>query len=605
MGLRRSRIETPAPERPGLYVLRAARIRPGLRLTFLLLLSVALHVGAAAVLYDRPLGRLEGLDQHRSERVLRVRETQYADPLGADQGQAATEPEQNGPSTAELSDNLLREITPAEATAPEAPPPAERETRHERTEPEREAEDDSATDELLASMVEQSPRDVTFSEGPAMEQTTGGDGTQTEDGGGAPRAGELLARAGEGSEPGPGIGTGSTGSGVSADTTAIERRPRLESSGGEVGSTSDRRRMPMDLGRQSLDFAEQALAGTTELQIPRHLDNDFSYYLSRYDADDEPGYFRVDIAARASLQKLPAMAKDVIFLVDTSDSISSDWVNAVMAGVKQSLPSLNDADRFNIVLFDEEPRFFSTEGLKPAEPQALQQARRFLDQGHSGGYTDINSALRQLLVRRVQPERVRQIVLLSDGQPTQGVMDTRELINLITRENNRASSIYCVGIGDEQNRELLDFLAYRNTGFSRYIRSANRASQRIADLMSRLRYPLIKDVRLDVVGVDGQTVYPRRLPNIHDQQQISAFGRYDEPKSFTVRITGQNSGQTVDFTFTRDLSLASEGDPTIEENWAFWKLHHLYSEILRRGENSIVRRQIEQLRREYDLETVY
>ncbi|MFP3787422.1 hypothetical protein, partial [Burkholderia sp. SIMBA_024] len=75
-----------------------------------------------------------------------------------------------------------------------------------------------------------------------------------------------------------------------------------------------------------------------------------------------------------------------------------------------------------------------------------------------------------------------------------GVIDTRRLIDLITRDNDLSASIYCVGVGDRQDRELLDFLAYRNKGRSVFVEDVDRAAPAINDLLSRLRYPLIRGV---------------------------------------------------------------------------------------------------------------
>ena len=79
--------------------------------------------------------------------------------------------------------------------------------------------------------------------------------------------------------------------------------------------------------------------------------------------------------------------------------------------------------------------------------------------------TDINKAVSRLLVRDVSTERVYDIVFMSDGQPTEGVKDMRDLLNGITRDNDLSTSIYCVGVGVEPDHAQLEFLAYRNKGF--------------------------------------------------------------------------------------------------------------------------------------------
>ena len=346
-------------------------------------------------------------------------------------------------------------------------------------------------------------------------------------------------------------------------------------------------------------------ASRPKLSVPERLDEDFDYKLATYRYRTEQGYFRVDISAKRSLRKLRTLPKDVVFLVDTSGSIQQSYVKEMISGVTDALASLNPGDRFNIVLFKDTPLFLSPDKIMPVSARNIAAAQKFMTEAKSSGYTDVNQALTRLLTRDVQIERVYDMVLISDGVPTKGVMDTRELINLITRDNDLIASIYCVGVGRRQNRELLNFLAYRNKGFSVFCESSKTTRSEIRNLMSRLRYPIIKDINLDAVGIDKTQVFPRDLPNIHQGETISVYGRYARPGQFTMRMTGHNGEKRLDFTFTKQIPVQHDGDEKIAMNWAFWKLHHLYSELIRTGETGQIKAQIDYLRKKYGLKTLY
>lgn len=362
-----------------------------------------------------------------------------------------------------------------------------------------------------------------------------------------------------------------------------------------------------NLPRPKLDVPVAAKLPPTNIQSTEHLDDDFDYVLSVLDpVNPQRGYLRVDITPRRTLQRLRTMPKDVVFLVDTSLSIPQEWVDSVAAGIRDSLSTLNPEDRFNIVMFNQTARFFSEKGIAPATEANLAAAAEFLKHARAAGMTDVNQALTRLLVRDVAVERVYDLVLISDGKPTLGVMDTRDLINLITRDNDLAASIYCVGVGVEPNHQLLEFLAYRNRGFCVYANFEKKAATVIRDLMGRLRYPIIKDVHADVAGIDPAEVYPRDLPNIHQGQTFSIFGRWDTADRFTMRISGKNGSKPVDLTFTRDLAQGLKGEKKMAAEWAFWKLHNLYNQLITEGVNvPAVKAQIEALRKEYGLKTVY
>jgi hypothetical protein len=421
----------------------------------------------------------------------------------------------------------------------------------------------------------------------------------------APAAMAFVPDPATGSGAGSGSGLGSAdaartlaGTGLSAGLSEPSRFTMTES--GPI----DQRRMDAPLDAPPIDFIDLALHATTQLEMPQHLDDDFDYYVKTWNDRDGFSYFQVDIVARRSLTKLRTMPKDVVFLVDISGSIPQLIVNEIVAGLSDALGAFNEGDRFNIVLFRDTARFFSTDGIRDATPDNVEAARAFLADARAGGSTDINRALSLLLTRDFDKPRVYNIVLISDGHPTKGIQDTRQLINLITRDNEMTASIYSVGVTRAPNVELLEFIAYRNKGFCVIANRLDQVAPTIRDLMSRLRYPIIRDVALSVVGLDGE-VYPLHLPNIHSGESFSVFGRYQKPEQFMMRITGRNADRAVDFTFSRDLAASPRGDAAVRQGWAFWKLHHLYSEMIRRGEARELLAEIDQLRRQYRLKTLY
>lgn len=455
-------------------------------------------------------------------------------------------------------------------------------------------------DDVLASLRLRVPAELSATGG--RGGTGGSDGTGTGgDGGGV---------------GGGGVGGGG-GSSEAADLlarTGLSSGPRVEVPDAVLPGLADplagldEPLPPPPLSVPGLeDFTEAALADTTTLPFPEHLDDDFTYHVTRLDpGNGDAGYFRVDITAQRSLAKLDAMPKDVVFLLDTSSSLPQPWIDEAVRGLKGALGRLNEGDRFNVVMFDDTVRPLSDEGLIEATGTNAARAMLFLDAARSRGYTDVDAALGRLLRRDVDAARVYELVLISDGLSTRGVVDSRRLINAITRENDLAASIYTVGIGPKPDRTLLDYLAYNNRGLSVYATKRDRVSGEIIDLMSRLRYPLIQNVRVQVEG-DGATVpeselFPPNVPDIHQGQTFSVFGRYTRAGQFTMRLSGTNGGQPVDFMFSRDLSVADAAERDLPRLWATWKLHHLYSRLLADPEDQSTRRVIDWIQRRYELD---
>lgn len=557
---------------------------PGALTAIGLVFSLAAHFWMAIALYDKPVGYVDPELLLATRAPVRVKRAQF-DYIVPDAPRAGVGAQRRD-AVSDLSRKLLADVQPG---VDESPPMkvALRQLDDRMTPPRVDelAVDLPAfelTDQALAALTTGGPEDLRFS---AESRRGAGDGSGS--GGGSAEALRILRRTGivTGQNPAP-----------AAPAVADERL------------VADARLLEVPLEPAPIDFARIALRDTTALDFPQQLDRDFEYLVTRYQPRDypkEPGFFKVDVEALRSLHKLEAMPKDVIFVIDVSGSIEQPWVEQITRGVRVSLPLLNDGDRFNIVLFSENPRLFDAESIQPVTAANIERANEFLTKAQSAGATDVNAAMSRLLVRDVKQERVYEIVLISDGKPTRGVVDTRQLINLITRDNDLRTSIYCVAVGTNPNLELLNFLSYRNKGFTLRVATFPQSAPAIRELVSRLRYPLIKDLRLDVAGRGIGEVYPRDLPNIHEGERFAVFGRFAQPGPFTMRITGTSAGRPVDFTFTRDLSDATLVDRGLARDWAFWKLHQLYSEIIRNGETDETRDEIRHLRREYDLKTLY
>ncbi|MEM1108901.1 MAG: VWA domain-containing protein [Planctomycetota bacterium] len=590
--------------RPGL----AARA-PGLMLIVGLVVSVAAHTGLGYVMQDRTLGSYDPSVFAEDDTPVRVKRARFDQITGqqADDGLGDAEPDETVES---LAETLMRDVETAtsETFDPdlelrEVPEPL---PRFEASAETPSVADAIGLDTLLADFVAR-PEELAFDDSSAF------DAQRSVGAGSTALSGDLLSQlsAADGGLPdlggsGVGSGIGSAGGLASAGASDAGVGPGVgpgagPGGGGSTAATDGPTNAPDTLGMDFLDFGA---IDPQDFEPPERLDDDFDYRITRYDRPGDEGYFRVQITGKRSLRKLATMPKDVVFMVDTSRSIPQRTIKQITDAIKQSIRTMNDDDRFNLVFFSDQVRTFAGDPV-PTTRQNLDMADRWMRNVRARGQTDVNLALRQLLKRDIEPGRVYELILISDGKPTLGVLDTRELINLITRENDLAASIYCVGIGSDQDNRLLDFLAYRNKGFSISIPRRSDVSLELVGLMSRLRYPIITDVQVRFAGQGMDQIYPLTLPNVHQGESFDVFGRFDQPGPFTIQVTGQSAGKPVDLTFRADLTNAVKGDGEVARGWAFWKLHHLYSEIIRLGERSDLLQAIRELRQTYRLETLY
>lgn len=339
------------------------------------------------------------------------------------------------------------------------------------------------------------------------------------------------------------------------------------------------------------------------------LDDDFDYRMSVYRGPTPAGHrlgggwFELRINPRDSLGRLPVLNKDVVFVLDVSDSIAKRWKYYSRLGLAEALSSLREGDRFNVVLFAHKLAVLSDD-LLPATRQNRERARSFVHQSEVAGYTDVEKALRGLVREKVDQNRVYQVIFLSDGQPTAGTISPRQIIDVFTRANQQRAAVYAVAIGEKINLDLLGSLAYRNKGYVVRPGAWNKVTDTITALASRLEKPVLKDVAFNAAGVDARTVYPQQGRDLYLGDALAVWGRFDDDdRAVSLNLRGRSRGDRKAFAVTVPLDRAARGAADIAADWARARANHLRSEMLRLTgrQRAQLADQVQTLRRAYGL----
>jgi len=132
------------------------------------------------------------------------------------------------------------------------------------------------------------------------------------------------------------------------------------------------------------------------------------------------------------------MAKDVLFVIDTSGSMRDDKIEQARKALRNMLDSLNEEDRFTIVRFSSDVSGYSDE-LLSASDRNLKNAEEFVDGLEADGGTDINTALTTapglFTGSGSGNERPEEVIFLTDGEPTEGITDNDEILDNIRTAN--------------------------------------------------------------------------------------------------------------------------------------------------------------------------
>ncbi len=330
-------------------------------------------------------------------------------------------------------------------------------------------------------------------------------------------------------------------------------------------------------------------------------DDDFGLNLLTYRGRGEDGFFLLLVAPKVDVKEMDVVAKDVIFVLDTSGSMEGEKIDQAKEALEYILDNLNPEDRFNIVAFSTGVRLYERD-LEPAT--RADEAWRFIDDLRAVGGTNIDLALAEALAM-ADGERPQIIIFLTDGLPTEGVTDADRIIANVDRQVSENVRIFAFGLGDDVNTFLLDTIAQDNRGASSYVRPHESIEEEVSTFYAKISTPLLADIELDFGDLRVEDTYPYPLPDLFAGTQLVVVGRYQEGGRTDVILRGQVNGEEQEFVYENMRFADSGGEEFIPRLWATRKIGYLLNEIRLHGEGRELIDEIVDLSVRYGIMTPY
>ena len=314
-------------------------------------------------------------------------------------------------------------------------------------------------------------------------------------------------------------------------------------------------------------------------------------------------YFKLAVKVRDATINFPVIPKEIIFLVDASGSIGIQRLTQVEEAIKYSITHLNPDDRFNIMVFKDKSIPFSPVSLKP-DPVNIKNAVDFLNGLKSWSTTDIYDALRTSInLNNAFVPSYR--VFISDGYPTTGVINARQVINEISKINDNKVSIFTFGGGASVEPYMLDFIAFKNRGWSTVTDREYFMQRDLSKLYDEIRDPLLLNVRYYVGGLNDKEIFPQTLPDFFKGSEFVIYGKYTNEDKFVIQIRGEMVEEKKQFIVSASLKDAPVGDKKIAHDWAFHKVYYLIGQLKYNENNEILINAIGELCAQFHIITPY
>jgi len=314
----------------------------------------------------------------------------------------------------------------------------------------------------------------------------------------------------------------------------------------------------------------------------------------------EDGFFCLTLTSGKDLAALDT-GMDYVFLLDISGSMANDG-KLIMSknSVSAFIDELGPEDRFEMMTFNVNPETLFN-AMQPADTTNKDTAKAYLDDQRARGGTVLAPAM-NTAYKYGDPDRTLNVVILSDGMTEQ--KERRTLIQLID-ERPRNARVFCIGVGNEVNRPLLEQMAQESGGLAAFISRGDNFQRQALAFRRKLMRPVASDLLLELDAISAYNVTPEKLPDLYHGSPIRVYGRYKASGEKEITLKAAIQGKAISESVTLAFPQSDQNNPEIERMWALQRVDQLMKHSNSSGARENVIDEIVRLGEDFSIVTQY
>lgn len=248
---------------------------------------------------------------------------------------------------------------------------------------------------------------------------------------------------------------------------------------------------------------------------------------------------------------------NLALVIDRSGSMSGFKLNQAKQAARQLVSQLRPEDRLTIVHYGSDVK--AMEGVN-ATDENRDRLLAYIDGIWDDGGTNIAAGLttaRDLLMRSKHDFKVNRIVLISDGQPTEGITDHASLIDLARQVRQDGASLSSIGVGTDFNEQLMEAFAEVGAGAYAYLQDAAQLEQIFQKDLNAASTQVARNVTLTIKVPQGTSLvrtlgYTPIARSASGSDELVTIALPDFAAGSTERVViefavnGQSDGQAID-----------------------------------------------------------
>ena len=319
-------------------------------------------------------------------------------------------------------------------------------------------------------------------------------------------------------------------------------------------------------------------------------------YLAHRDGLD--GFFALLVQPKGEINAAEAMPKEIVFVLDTSGSMSGIPIEASKRLVSKALHEMGPRDTFNLIRFAGDNEAYSKTFL-PNDRAAIEGALRWIERQQGGGGTEMLAALQAAFVAPADPNRVRIVVFLTDGY----VGNEEQILAEIGKVLGDAR-IYTIGIGGSVHHYLLDRMADLGRGAYVFVRPDESADDALEAFRSWVTRPYLTDLSIDWGALPVADFGSERLRDLGSGQTMTLVGRYLSSGEGDVVVRGRLAGRAWEQRIRVKLPEKELKHEALGALWARGRIEGLMLGAVQ-GPSEAIRAEVTALALEYRLMSPY
>ncbi|MHB8788448.1 MAG: VIT domain-containing protein [Desulfobulbaceae bacterium] len=285
---------------------------------------------------------------------------------------------------------------------------------------------------------------------------------------------------------------------------------------------------------------------------------------------DDDGYFALTLTAGQELEKTETGA-DYVFVLDISGSMANEGkLSTSINSLDAFIRGLGPEDRFEVITFNKVPSTLFSQ-LTAADEGSISKAVAFLTSQEARGGTSLQPAM-ATAYKYGTADRPLNTVILSDGMTEQ---DERRVLMEMIQSRPANIRVFCIGIGNEINRSLLQQMAEDAGGLAAFISQGDDFDRQAKAFRRKLMHPVAQNLKITVSGVEVYDIEPEKLPGLYHGMPVRMYGRYKGEGTAQVQVSAEVNGKQIATTAEIAFPGQSDDNPEIERMWAWQRMERL------------------------------